>query len=368
LTLRSWISVICIAALLICLMPPAALVAEIGIDAGDDEELRLLLEKSLSIAEIDKEIDRIAAAREAMSVRIGETGKLIEAASRDVDRQRDQAGRVLRAYYTGERDTLFGALFAADSLKGVLAVLDYLDVIVSHDKHTLDDYRKQHQALVRQQNVQIEDELRLSEIEASLLAQRERITRLQAEVDGTLAASGDEERLRRLIEELLLYWQHTGLVEVKRYFRALGQAMTELPAWLSENKQMLEIDGFNYTLRLPAQELNRFLREEDPLFRDFEFRFEDGVITAYGKREGVEVAIVGRYSIVDEPKHAIRFHTEVLQFNGLELPDTTRRALEKEFDLNFYPQMLVPFVRATSVQTEDGELTVKLRVELAKKQ
>ena len=366
--LRSWISVICIAALIVCLTPPAALVAEIGIDAQDDEELRLLLEKSLSITEIDKEIGRIAAERETMSVRIGETGELIEASSRETDRKRDQAGRVLRAYYTGERDVLIAAIVASNSLKDMLAMFDYLDAILSHDKHTLDDYKKQHQALVRQQNLLIEDELRLSEIEASLLAQRERLVRLQAEVDGTLAASGDEERLRRLIEELLLYWQNTGLVEVKRYFRALGEAMTELPAWLGENKQMLEIDGFHYTLRLPAEDLNRFLRGKDPLFRDFEFRFEDGVIAAHGKREGVEVDIVGRYSIADEPKHAIRFHTEVLKFNGLELPDTTRRALEKEFDLNFYPQMLVPFVRATSVQTEDGELTVKLRVELAKKQ
>jgi len=366
LTLRSWISVICVAALLICLAPPPPLAAEIGIDAGDDEELRLLLEKSLSITEIDKEIGRIAAEREAMSARIGEAGELVEASSRDVERQREQAGRVLRAYYTGERDMLFGALFAADNIKAMLAVLDYFDVVVSHDKHTLDGYRRQHQALVKQQKLLIDDERRLSEIEASLLEQRERLVRLQAEVDGTLAASSDEERLRRLIEELLLYWQNTGLVEVKRYFRALGQAMTELPAWLSENKQLLDIDGFNYTLRLPAEELNEFLRGEDPLFRDFEFRFEDGVIAAHGKREGVEVDIVGRYEITDEPKHAIRFHTDILKFNGLELPDTTRRALEKEFDLSFYPQMLVPFVRATSVKTGDGELTVRLRVELSK--
>jgi hypothetical protein len=363
---RSWLSVICIAALLMWLTPPAALVAETGISVSKDEELRLLLEKSLSITEIDKEIGRIAAQREDMSLRIGETGQLIEAASRDVEQHREQAGRVLRAYYTGERDLLLGALVSFNSVRDLLAMLDYFDVIVTQDKHTLDNYRKQQQSLVQQQDLLIKDEQRLAEIERSLLTQRERIMKLQTEVDGALANSGDEARLRLLIEELLLYWQNTGLVEVKRYFRALGQAMTELPAWLSGNKQLLEIDGFNYTLRLPAGELNDFLREQDPLFNDFEFRFEDGFIVAHGKREGVEVDVTGRYTIEDEPKHAIRFHTEVLKFNGLELPDTTRRALEKEFDLSFYPQMLVPFVRATSVKIAEGELIVKLRVDLSK--
>jgi hypothetical protein len=364
---RAWLSVICIAALLMWLAPPTALVAETGIAASEEEELRILLEKSLSITEIDKEIGRIAEQREAMTVRIGEAGQLIEAASLDVERHREQAGRVLRAYYTGERDLLLGALVSFDSVRDLLAMLDYFDVIVSHDKHTLDNYRKQQQSLVQQQDVLIKDEQRLAEIERSLLTQRERIVKLQAEVDGALASSGDEARLRLLIEELLLYWQNTGLVEVKRYFRALGEAMTELPAWLSGNKQLLEIDGFNYTLRLPAEELNGFLREQDPLFHQFEFRFEDGFIIAHGRREGVEVDVKGRYTIEDEPKHAIRFHTEVLKFNGLELPDTTRRALEKEFDLSFYPQMLVSFVRATSVKIEDGELIVKLRVELSKR-
>src|SRR5690606_18276077 len=109
--------------------------------------LRLLLEKSLSITEIDKEIGRIADEREAMAVRIAAAGERIEASAREADRKREQAGRVLRAYYTGERDSLFAALFAADNFKAMLAMFDYYNVIVSHDKHTLDDYRKQHQAL-----------------------------------------------------------------------------------------------------------------------------------------------------------------------------------------------------------------------------
>jgi len=53
-----------------------------------------------------------------------------------------------------------------------------------------------------------------------------------------------------------------------------------------------------------------------------------------------------------------------LLFNGLELPDTTRQALEKEFDLGFYPAKLVSFIQATSVKIEDGTLEVKLKMSL----
>jgi hypothetical protein len=54
------------------------------------------------------------------------------------------------------------------------------------------------------------------------------------------------------------------------------------------------------------------------------------------------------------------FHVDHVVFNGLELPDTTRQALEEDFDLGFYPQKIVSFLHATEVSSADGILHVKL--------
>jgi hypothetical protein len=65
-----------------------------------------------------------------------------------------------------------------------------------------------------------------------------------------------------------------------------------------------------------------------------------------------------------EKSGAILFHVDELIFNGLALPDTTRRSLEEEFDLGFYPQKMVSFLKTKSVQIEDGKLIVKLSISL----
>lgn len=54
------------------------------------------------------------------------------------------------------------------------------------------------------------------------------------------------------------------------------------------------------------------------------------------------------------------FHVDDVVFNGLKLPDTTRQALEEEFDLGFYPSRIVSFLQATEVSSTEGMLHVKL--------
>ncbi|MNG35560.1 hypothetical protein D3C84_1223280 [compost metagenome] len=81
-----------------------------------------------------------------------------------------------------------------------------------------------------------------------------------------------------------------------------------------------------------------------------------------GDNGNIRVKIVGTYTVENEPQNAIRFHVKQLIFNGLALPDTTRADLEREFDLSFYPQLLIKYVKAKSVTLEDGELTVQLAI------
>ncbi|MBW7473668.1 hypothetical protein K0T92_02785 [Paenibacillus oenotherae] len=329
-----------------------------------DEEVRTILEKSLSLVELDKEISRIAQQQQILTSRIKQSGDELRRHELRIAAHREDAGRILRSYYTGERDVLLTALLSSRSLADLLASLDYVNVIFSNDHHTLNDYSKQYRELKKSIKGLDDQSRQLAEVDKRLKAQRLRVLALQQDVDNRLGGRSDEDSLRLMIDELTNYWHNVGLYEVKRYFKALASAMREMPGWIQGNKEMLEIDGFNYTLTIEEAQLNAFLREQNELFNNFAFQFKKETVTVTGVRDGLEVTLSGHYTVENEPVNGLRFHVDELIFNGLSLPDTTRQSLEEEFDLGFYPGKIVTFLKTRSVEIEDGKLIVKLSISL----
>ncbi|UVI32177.1 coiled-coil domain-containing protein [Paenibacillus spongiae] len=330
----------------------------------EDEEVRRILEKSLSVVELDKEINQIAEQRKAAGDQLERSQAELERQEQAMNSQREDAGSVLRAYYMGDRDILMTALLSSNSLGDLLTMLDYFELIFANDQRLLNTYVTQYRKVKKTVARLDEEAAQLTQIETRLKAQRERLLALQQDVDNQVSGRSDEERLRLMIQEMTDFWSNVGFYEVKRYFKALATAMKNMPDWVQNNKDMLTIDGLNYTLTIPETKLNEFLREQNEMFNNFEFSFEDNAVSVSGKREGLEVTITGHYTIEDKPNNGILFHVDELNFNGLALPDTTRQALEEEFDLGFYPQKIVSFLKAKSVSVEEGRLIVKLSVSL----
>ncbi|SEN11008.1 hypothetical protein [Paenibacillus sp. OV219] len=325
-----------------------------------DEEIRRILEKSLSVVEIDKEITRIQQEQQAITTQLATSKTKLSEQEQAIEKQRENAGKVLRAYYTGERDFLLTAIFNTDNLSELFTLLDYFDLIFSSDKLTLNTYTKQYREL--KQNISKLDtkSQELTDVETRLKTQRDRVVALQNEVNSDLSGRSDSDKLRTLINEFTNYWQDTGIVEVRRYFNALSKAMGKMPGWIQNDKEMLSIDGLNYTLNVPEAKLNSFLREQNPIFDNFSFVFKEDSVIVSGKREDMSIELDGHYTL--EKNGAILFHVDALIFNGLALPDTTRRELEREFDLGFNPSKMVPFLKTKSVTTENGQLVVKLGI------
>ncbi|MFC5651703.1 coiled-coil domain-containing protein [Paenibacillus solisilvae] len=327
-----------------------------------DEEVRRILEKSLSVVEIDKEIARIVQQQTAISTKLVQSQSELDKQKASIAEHQEKAGAVLRAYYTGERDFMLTAVLSSDNLSSLLTMVDYFDFIFSNDQLTLNTYTKQYRELKKEIDKLDAQSEQLAEVQKQLTEQRSRVAALQEDVDSQLSGRSDADKLLNMINEFNDYWKNVGLLEVKRYFSALSKAMNKMPAWVQDNKDMLEIDGFNYTLTVSDDQLNTFLREQNELFNNFAFAFHDDSVEVSGKRDGMEVKLSGHYTV--EKTGAILFHVDELIFNGLALPDTTRHSLEKEFDLGFYPQKMVSFLRTKSVQTENGKLIVKLSISL----
>ncbi|MBO7743862.1 hypothetical protein I8J29_06625 [Paenibacillus sp. MWE-103] len=327
-----------------------------------DEETRSVIEKSLSVVEIDKEIARIETEQTAVEAKLSASQAALDKQEADIDGKREEAGKVLRAYYTGERNSLLTALLSSRSLSGMLAILDFFDLIFASDRDTLNAYQAHYQALKKTVASLNAQSAQLTEVETRLRTQRARVVALQSDVDSALNGREDADKLRSLIDDYTAYWQNVGLVEVNRYFNALSKAMGQIPSWVEKDKGMLDIDDFNYTLTIPDGKLNAFLRGQNPLFDNFAFAFKEDKVIITGKKDDLEVELSGHYTL--EPAGSILFHVDELIFNGLALPDTTRKQLERQFDLGFYPSEIVSFLKAKSVSVKDGALVIKLSISL----
>ncbi len=327
-------------------------------------EEQQIMEQSLSIQEIDREIDRIESRQQETESAIRDLQEQLSDKNQQIRVSREQAGLRLRAYYMGERENLMYALLSVNNLKDFFTVLDYYQLIMDRDRAVLNQYKSDYAKLKRTKQKLDDTSIELARMKEELQLQRSRVAALQQRVDETLGLSADPEKLKALIQELTAYWENVGLYELRKYFQALSSAMSYFPDFLQQNENSLIAEKGGYRLEIREEELNAFLYSQNELLKDMSFRFEKDKIVARGSREGLKLEVEGHYTVEQEPENSIVFHVDRLLFNGLALPDTTRAELERDFDLGFYPKKIVPFVEATDAAISEGTLTVKLKLTL----
>ncbi|WP_313641932.1 hypothetical protein [Paenibacillus sp.] len=328
----------------------------------DNEETRKLLEQTLSSAEIEREIIKITAEQKALEQKVEYLEEQATQKKSAIANQQERAGAVLRSYYMGDRDGLLAAFLSAKSISRFLALFDYYEIIIGNDRNILSQYEEQYKDLKKTlQNAQRSSK-DLAQLRTALEEQKIRVAALNKEIEGGIQDSSDPDNMSALLQEFTLYWENIGLREVKTYFKALSSAMDNLPQFVQNREGVLTRKGMNYVLNLKEEDLNEFLQSQNKLFNDFAFHFNDGTITATGKSGALALSLTGHYIIQQEPINGLIFQVDHVVFNGLELPDTTRKTLEEEFDLGFYPGKIVSFLRATEVDSKEGVLQVKLSI------
>ncbi|WP_311078922.1 hypothetical protein [Paenibacillus polymyxa] len=321
-----------------------------------------ILQDSLSIVEIDHEIERISQEQQTLLHRQQELRRNLTVQQEQMTIQRKRAGSVLRSYYMGERDKLLSVVLGAKSIRQLLSLYDYYLLLISHDQDVLQEYESNYQSMRKTEQQVTQASMELETVKTNLLAQRKRIILLQSRVNDGVNASNDPDTLRKLIGEMTAYWENVGVYEVNKHFKALAQAMQDLPQFIQQQQGAMVTNGKVITISIREEDFNRFLKSENELFNHFNFTFAQDRIMVEGQQGTMKLRVEGHYTVENEPKNAILFHVDRLVFNGLELPDTTRNKLEKDFDLGFYPPQLISYVKATEVRTLAGMLEVKLEL------
>lgn len=307
--------------------------------AAPSQEESQILQDSLSIVEIDHEIERISQEQKTLLQRQQELRSNLTVQQEQMTIQRKRAGSVLRSYYMGERDKLLSVVLGAKSIRQLLSLYDYYLLLISHDQDVLQEYESNYQSMRKTEQQVIQASMELETVKTNLLAQRKRIVLLQSRVNDGVSASNDPDTLRKLIGEMTAYWENVGVYEVNKHFKALAQAMQDLPQFIQQQQGAMVTNGKVITISIREEDFNRFLKSENELFNHFNFTFAQDQIMVEGQQGTMKLRVEGHYTVENEPKNAILFHVDRLVFNGLELPDTTRNKLERDFDLGFYPQL-----------------------------
>lgn len=338
--------------------------ADPSLESLEQQDTVDVLQNSLSIVEIDHEIKRTEDEQNKIAAKQQELKIELAKHKQEISKHEERAGAIIRSYYMGDRDQLLRIFLRLDSFRSLQVVASYYEMIISSDQDTLRAYQNKYKQLQSTSSRLDQSASELAELKQNLIYQKERISALEKEVEDTLASSNQRETMEKLIKELTSYWNNTGINEVKRYFNALADAMENLPTYIQNEPGIIAMNGSTYTIRITETQLNDFLRSENEIFNDFSFRFTDQYIIASGKKDDLELAVQGHYTVINDPENGILFHVDKLIFNQFELPDTTRNMLEEEFDLGFYPQKLMSFIKATDVSTKANLLEVTMELSL----
>lgn len=326
------------------------------------EETRKLLEESLTISEIDREITRLTLEEQEIAERIVETEKSIVNQLRLVDIAKIHAGKVLRSFYMGERDGLWLFLLNSNSFSDAIVVYQYLQSIVEHDQKALQKHQTAFQELkgLNESLALTQSELRI--LKAQFIAQRIRVVQLQEQLDNKLAVLDNKEEIIKQIDALSMAWHKEGLPLFQQFLQAMSEAMIELPDYISENENSLEQDGTKFIFHIKDDQLNTFLRSKNPIFEQFVYTITSEHISIKGSNDQTNIIINGHYSIENDPENALRFTLDDLIYNDFTLPDTTRNDMQKKFSMTFYPKNFSGSLEATAVTQTAGELLIELTI------
>ncbi|WP_235918092.1 coiled-coil domain-containing protein [Paenibacillus lutrae] len=340
------------------------------VQAADDKdavrkETEALLQKGLTVHEIDREIERLAEEDSKLVVKMTDTEQKIAVQEVRVKEAKKRAARVIRSYYKGERESLWSVLLSVRSLADMLKTYEYLDLILDRDQQALETHQEAYRELGTMKNKLANERTDLQKTKENYLKQRERVVALQAELNRELDASGRSELILALIQELNGRWEEKGLPLFREYFRGLASVMEYFPELLTPGgkNSHLTLENGGGKFQMTDHELNAFLRSKNSMFDDLTFQFRPDGVLAFGTKDDMDVSIKGTYEMEkDGDQPVVAFRVSELVFNGFKLPDTTSKSLEEEFDLRIYPKKLFSFVSVEQIILQEGLLAIRLKL------
>jgi hypothetical protein len=332
------------------------------------DETKELLKKSLTIVELDQEIARLSTQDTQVTAQIDTTMANLVKQDQQVHATREHAGKVLRAYYMGERESIWILLFKAKSFADAIALYEYLSMIITSDHMLLNSYAESLNELKNLQSQLLQTQSQLREVKTAFIAQRDRNIALQKEVDARLKLIPKEQAqvIISQIDVLKATFKDKVVPLFKKYFAGISKVMPDFVEHAINKERDKYIVGT--TFQVSDQDLTQFFREHDKLFENLTFQFQNGKYSVVGVDGDIKASIKGHYTVEENPNR-LQFHVDELGYNDNVLDETTKRYMEETFDLSLSVENHTQgLLQAEEITTENGFLTLKMKILLKPKE
>lgn len=323
-----------------------------------------LLQKGLTLYEMEQEIIRLSEQEVWLNDEIAKVEQLIPIQEQHVQHMKERAAKVLRSYHLRERDSLFLMVLSVSNMTETLAMLQFIQSLLHNDQTKLLDYQTALEDLEQLQERLVTTQDNLQQVKQKYIEQREALLVAQDEFTDELAQIDDADDIIEQLEQLTTAWQEKGLPAFRLFLEALAAAMENLPNIQTMYNNVISLRGTSILFQITDEQLTAFLREENELFNHLTFEFNEDGIVAFGEYDDMHLSLTGHYTIVLEPRNAMLFFIDKLEYNDFTLPQSTIEALEEDFKLGFYPDQISFFglkLKATELQMEPGILRMTLR-------
>jgi hypothetical protein len=330
-------------------------------------ETKELLQKSLTIVQLDQEIARLSIQDTKVSAQIETTKLDLVKQDQQVIETRAHAGKVLRAYYMGERESIWTLLLSAKSFADAIALYDYLSMIIANDHLLLGSYAASLTDLKTLQAQLVQTQSQLREVKTAFIAQRDRNIALQKEVDARLKLIPKEDAkvILSKIDELKANFKLKVVPLFEKYFAGISEVMPLFVNHALKEERDKYINGT--TFQVNDKDFTQFFRSHNKLFENLTFQFQDGKYSVIGIDGDIKASIKGHYMVEENPNR-LQFHVDELGYNDNVLDETTRRYMEERFDLSLSVENHTQgLLQAEEVTTDKGFLTLKMRISLKPK-
>lgn len=328
--------------------------------AAPDTPLKELLQQNLNLIEAERELKRLNQTKIQLQSEQAILESQVRSMESRLDEQRDQVANVIRAYYSGERPTLWMAIFMTDNWSELFFIYDLLEALYEHDRLVLQEYQKQYDATVKAKQDLESVQNTVVQTIAHYKAQMEQLRRLDQELQGRLAALPDADKVRLLMKQLEDDWLEKGLPAFTAFFNELALSMQQLSDII--NPSNITRKGTTLRVEIADTDINTFLASKNRMFESVIFTFRDGNMWMEGRYQNIILTMIGYYEKVSDQK--LEFVIDSLYYDGFELPDSTIKNLQNQFDLGFYPAKINPRVRVQSIQMKDRLLQIDFTLSL----
>jgi cell division protein FtsB len=319
-------------------------------DRSEQEALQFFL----SIHEIEKEIERVEAEEKKLQADLELYKDRILMQQQQMAAFKEQAGKVVRAYYMGDRIDLLLLLLDSGNFSDLMMRADYLSYIFEQDQERLTAYHdevEQLKKLLKEKEERIQE---LNNLHTHLIAQKNLMSRIEGELANVMKGLPDKEKIRLLQQQLIRDWETRGIPTFDLFLTTISSSMSGVA---KEFKDHVSFSLTGATLEVTDQDFTRYLRKQSDLFKNFQIQFDADGLTFFGEYEGIALTMKGVYVL--ESENTVSFEIRELLYNGFILPSSTTKNLQDKYDLGIYTEQIHEGIKIKDITLDKGTLNIR---------